>query len=205
MSSSSFSEPKKVAFDHTAPHTVVIMGPPRSGTSMVSGILRLLGIYMGQCNTANNEDPRFNKKRGTDKIRTLIAANNAAYPVWGWKEPSTHTYYDDVADLVRTPYLIVVCRNILGSAASKLKHTGDGDMARLLGSYANHYMKIGKLANQTDAPCLYINYDKAVSDPVALAEYLSQRLLGKALDDDMKDRITRYCAPGEYKSIEDFL
>ena len=84
---SSFFEAKEVPFDHTAPHTVVVMGPPRSGTSMVSGILRLLGIYMGNCNTANNEDPRFNKKRGTESIRALIAQNNATYPVWGGKNP----------------------------------------------------------------------------------------------------------------------
>jgi hypothetical protein len=202
---SSFFEPKEVAFDREAPHTVVVLGPPRSGTSMVSGILRLLGVYMGACNTANNEDPRFNKKRGTESIRALIAENNATYPVWGWKEPSTHIYYDAVSDLVRTPFFIGIYRNILGSASSKLKHTGDADLAHLAGSYAVHYQKISKLLNRAETPCLYVNYDKVLSDPVALASYLSERLKGQPLAPDMHDRIARYCAPGEYKSIEDFL
>ncbi|MDG1118553.1 MAG: hypothetical protein P8N72_15725 [Flavimaricola sp.] len=40
---SSFFEPQKdLMFDNTQPHTIVVMGPPRSGTSMVAGILRLL-------------------------------------------------------------------------------------------------------------------------------------------------------------------
>lgn len=202
---SSFFEPKDVVFDHTAPYTVVVLGPPRSGTSMVSGILRLLGIYMGECNAANNEDPRFNKKHGAESIRALITQHNASYPVWGWKEPSTHIYYDEVTDLVRTPFFIGVYRNILGSASSKLKHTGDADLAQLAGSYAMHYQKISKLLNRATTPCLYINFDKVLSDPVALANYLSERLRGEPLASDMHDRIRRFCTPGEYKSIENFL
>jgi hypothetical protein len=110
-----------------------------------------------------------------------------------------------VSDLVRTPFFIGIYRNILGSASSKLKHTGDADLAHLAGSYAVHYQKISKLLNRAETPCLYVNYDKVLSDPVALASYLSERLKGQPLAPDMHDRIARYCAPGEYKSIEDFL
>lgn len=202
---SCFFDPSGPSFDRTSPHTIVVLGPPRSGTSMVSGILRLLGIYMGDCNVSNNEDPRFKKTQGTVKIRSLIADNNQVFPVWGWKEPSTHTYYDGIADLVRAPFFIVVCRNILGSVSSKLKHTGVGDVAQLTRSYAAHYVKIGKLVHTTKAPCLYVNYDTALIDPIALAQDLSQRLLGQPLNDDMIRRITRYCTPGAYKSINDFL
>ena len=193
------------SFDQTSPHTIVVLGPPRSGTSMISGILRLLGIYMGECNISNNEDPRFNKTQGAKSIRSLIAANNATHPVWGWKEPSTHIYYENVADLVRNPFFIVVCRNILGSASSKLKHTGDGDIARLVGGYAGHYLKISKPVNHSNAPCIYINYDKALSDPVALADHLSRRFMDQPLDANKHDRIARYCVPGNYKSIDDFI
>jgi hypothetical protein len=192
-------------FDRTAPHTIVVLGPPRSGTSMVAGILRLLGIYMGECNVSNNEDPRFKKTQGVDKIRALIADNNAAHQVWGWKEPSTHMYYGDIADQLRAPFHIVVCRNVLGSVSSKLKHTGQGDVAGLMRSYAAHYVKIGTLVNQSNAPCLYVNYDTALADPIALAHDLSERFLGKPLDADLAQCITRYCVPGAYKSINDFL
>lgn len=202
---SSFFETNMIAFDHTAPHTIVVLGPPRSGTSMVSGILRLLGIYMGSCNSANNEDPRFNKKRGTQSIRDLITKTNADHPVWGWKEPSTHIYYEDVSDLVRMPFFIGVYRNILGSVSSKLKHTGKADLSNLAGSYAMHYQKISKLMSHAETPCLYINYDEVISDPVELAQHLSERLRGQQLDQNKHDLIKRYCAPGEYKSIDDFL
>lgn len=202
---SGFLEVGAASFDPAAPHTIVVLGPPRSGTSMVAGLLRLLGVYMGECNVSNNEDPRFNKAQGADKIRALIAANNVALPVWGWKEPSTHLYYDAVADLVRAPFFIVVSRNILGSISSKAKHTGQGDVASLMGSYARHYVKIGKLVQSGDAPCIYVNYDQVLDDPVALAQHLSHRFLGKPLDSDRADRIARFCAPGAYKPITDFL
>jgi len=203
---SSFIEPMDISFDYTAPHTVVVLGPPRSGTSMIAGILRILGVYMGQCNESNNEDPRFNKRHSIESIRALITANNAAHPQqWGWKEPSTHIYFTEVADLVRTPFFVVSYRNIMASAASKLKHTDSGDVGKLTGSYASHYLRISKLLNNSPAPRLYVNFEKALQDPLGLAEHLSQRFFGVALDRDMHDKITRYCAPGAYKPISDFL
>ena len=172
---------------------------------MVAGILRILGIYMGQCNVKNHEDPRFNQKQSIDLIRALITSNNANFPIWGWKEPSTHRYWDKVEDVVRNPYFIGVYRNILSSAASKLKHTGSADLLSMPGSIAAHYQKISALMMKPEIPCLFINYDEVLSDPVELAKFLSLRLKGQALEESMAERIALFCAPGVYKSIEEFL
>lgn len=202
--SSFFEPPKDLIFDNTQPHTVVVLGPPRSGTSMVAGILRLLGIYMGQCNVKNHEDSRFNQKESIESIRALIHENNENFPIWGWKEPSTHKYWEEVEDVVRKPYFIGVYRNILSSAASKLKHTGTADLLSMPRSIATHYQKISTLMMKPEIPCLFVNYDEVISDPVELAGFLSLRLQGKALEDDMAERIALFCAPGQYKSIQDF-
>ena len=42
---------------------VILHGVPRSGTSMISGTLRLMGVYMGEVNAKNHEGPRFNAKK----------------------------------------------------------------------------------------------------------------------------------------------
>ncbi|WP_281858578.1 hypothetical protein [Litoreibacter halocynthiae] len=161
---------------------------------------------MGECYVANNEDPRFNERLSVDSIRALIAENNTSYPVWGWKEPSTHTYFNEVSDLVRTPFFIAVYRNILGSASSKRKHTEeDVNFAKLAKTYATHYVKISGLLKRANGPCFYVKYNETLSAPLALAGNLSERLRGEALSSDMSDRIARYCTPGEYKSINDFL
>ncbi|MEP5154747.1 hypothetical protein [Planktotalea sp.] len=203
---SSYVEINIDQYDQTAPNTIVVLGPPRSGTSMISGILRLLGIYMGECTNTNNEDPRFNKRQSVESIRELIGSNNQDYPQqWGWKQPSTYLYYDKVADVVRAPIFIVSYRNILASSASKLKHTDTGDIGRLVGGYARNYLRIAKLLKEHDGPRILVNYEKVLEDPIALGEALSKRLLGKDLSPEVRGKLEAYCAPGSYKPIEDYL
>ena len=36
--------------------TIIVFGPHRSGTSMLSGCLKILGVYMGESNRPNHED-----------------------------------------------------------------------------------------------------------------------------------------------------
>ena len=56
-----------------------------------------------------------------------------------------------------------------------------------------------------EIPCLFINYDEVLADPVELARFLSLRLIGKPLEESMAERVALFCAPGSYKSIEEFL
>ncbi|NDV51659.1 hypothetical protein [Salipiger sp. PrR003] len=201
----SFIETTVSSSDSAQPPTVIVLGPPRSGTSMISGILRLLGIYMGECNPKNNEDQRFNKTNDTADIEALISQNNTSHGIWGWKHPSTHIYYESIAGSVRNPFFIASFRNVLDAAASKLKHTGSGDPLDLIRPYASHYVKISSLIAESGRPCIYVNYDKAAADPVPLAEHLAQRLLGRTLEDRERKKVTEYCTPGSYKSIDELL
>jgi hypothetical protein len=201
----SFFETHTAPFDRREPHTVIVLGPPRSGTSMISGILRLMGMYMGECNTANNEDPRFNKRNSVGSIRKLIEKNNDQRPVWGWKEPSTHTYLSSVLDSVRNPFFIVSVRNVLAAAGSKLKHTDSGDVEQLIGAYSRHYMNISTLLRSIEAPTIFVNFEQAVTDPLELIDHLSDRLQGSSLDTETRDRIIQYCLPTGYKAISDFI
>ena len=56
---------KKICLTINAPEgpedykTVVVLGVERGGTSMAAGIIRALGVDMGQRAGLNHEDPRF--------------------------------------------------------------------------------------------------------------------------------------------------
>lgn len=56
-----------------------------------------------------------------------------------------------------------------------------------------------------EIPRLFINYDEVRSDPVALARFLSLRLIGNPIEERMAKRVALFCAPGEYKSMEELL
>jgi hypothetical protein len=196
-----FFEERLEKFNRNVPHTVVVLGPPRSGTSMLAGMLRMLDIYMGACNERNHEDPCFNKRVGVSSIRKKITENNSKYCVWGWKEPSTHTYFHQITDSIRNPLIIASYRNILGAVASKIKRSGEVSSEGLIKSYTRHYMQIAELIDTLQAPTLYIDHEKALHAPDDVAERLSTLLTGRTLDDRMRSEIRAFCEPGSYKPI----
>ena len=106
---------------------------------MVSGLLRLFGVPMGEhVNDANNEDEEFLSARGTrrqladpearnavlvDLIR-LFRSRNERHPVWGWKDPLAPLYIRDVFPLMRNPRFLVIFRDPFAVALNQNRHSG---------------------------------------------------------------------------------
>jgi hypothetical protein len=108
--------------------THIVLGCPRGGTSMIAGLLRLAGVYMGEkINENNNEDLEFiahkgiraifthperaeEKTRLLDAYRTLIAKRNRERVLWGWKDPIAIYYLKEVFDGLRNPHFFVLTR-----------------------------------------------------------------------------------------------
>lgn len=88
---------------HMDINSIVVCGSPRSGTSMISGILRTMGVDMGNdyCDPDNNEDSRYLIHNGNraifhdnttfteylEKITPLISEQNSKR-LTGWKDPA---------------------------------------------------------------------------------------------------------------------
>lgn len=93
---------------------------------MTAGLLRLAGINMGDnIDEDNNEDQDFLAHRGDwgafedakysseliDGIRREIVQKNRLHSVWGWKDPISIQYLEQVIELVRNPHIILVTRD----------------------------------------------------------------------------------------------
>lgn len=181
--------------------TLIVLGPPRSGTSMLAGVLKILGVYMGESNRPNHEDHRFNHKVSTvEEIREIVADYNSKYSVWGWKEPSTHNYLSEISDVLRNPVYIVSCRNPFDAALSKIKRTNEGDFEKLLTGVSNQYIKNIHALKDTGSEIHYVNHEMALAEPKVLAEHLA-KVLGIELSQEKAVEIEAFCAPGSYKKI----
>lgn len=128
----------------------VVLGVPRSGTSLVAGILHTLGIDMGegylQPADANNpagyfEDlriQRLNKqitgiRYGTGQPPDIDAEKKMAYrdlaaecqrrPLWGMKDPRLCFTLHWVTPYLKDARLIVVRRDLKASAESMVLHS----------------------------------------------------------------------------------
>lgn len=128
--------------------TVVVLGAPRGGTSMVTGALRALGVFMGNNLGHQHEDPVFRKDTPlSDKLKA-VATYNGEHDVWGWKLPNSIYYYADLHSSLRNPVFIVVYRNPMAVASSSARRDKREFTFRLLEVPVNHYKRMHKVIDE---------------------------------------------------------
>ena len=202
--------------DSTPPppeRTIVCIGTPRGGTSMVAGAIAMLGVPMGKDLPENIEDPNFNPidhdtaRRGPfiDHVRQTVRERNATHPVWGWKYPRADRYLKDIVADLRNPRLVVVQRDpapatIRGVRAAR--RLGEDEAAA---AYRTARERLKVMATQLDMvealglPSYLLSYEKAVLFPRRFLRDLAG-FVGCPLPDDVSP-ILEFMKPGKYKNL----
>lgn len=188
--------------------TYVMFGTRRGGTSMTAGVLRALGLDLGDVGRRkNNEDPNF-QSGGPTRMRAAIEKRNAEQDVWGWKFPAAATYLPAVFRSIRNPFLVVVYRDPVAAALSQARldgrHNRRSARISLHEGNANTNMNTGFVL-ATDRPCLLISNEKALHDPSPLIDELADFLHAPRPGDELRAQILDYMAPGQYKSFDEFF
>lgn len=194
---------KAIGIGAATPRTVVCLGTPRGGTSMVAGAIVGLGVPMGRDLTANVEDPDFNANRLgkplTDFVRDLpavIAARNADHAVWGWKFPRAGSYLGEIAGKLRQPMLVVVMRDPVPAV---LRDLNRGSMSAM--EAVQQRVRMGtrnvNLVETLQVPALMVSYERAITYPT---DFLTE--LAGFLKCDLPTDLTPildFMKPGAYK------
>ncbi len=175
-----------------AEKTVIVVGVQRGGTSMVAGVVRELGINLGDNLGNNHEDPEFLSK-DLDVIRATIARKNAARDVWGWKMPHSSEYLLELLPDVRNPHVIIVFRNLLAMAESQMKRS-ETIFERAFRFSLNRLNQVGSIVNEINAPLMLVNYESAIGKPGAFIDELVS-FLRLAPDADARGRAERMVDP----------
>jgi hypothetical protein len=196
--------------------TVCVLGAPRGGTSMIAGILRKVGVFMGdEINEANNEDHGFLAHGGRRAIffkperagekadflahaAKLVRSRNADHDLWGWKDPIAAHYISDLNPQLRNPVFIVVTRD-LGAIAQRehIEEEGAGPPSRAL-SYlkfaCEEYVMIADFIGARARPTLLVSYERALRAPAALGRAIAE-FVGVTPSQDYESWVQEYVAP----------
>lgn len=155
--------------------TVVILGVERGGTSMVAGMVRALGVDLGERAGRNHEDPRF-LSEDRSVLSQRIAENNARKDCWGFKMPKASLMLDFYSEHLRNPHYILVFRNI-ASVVDSWQTRGGSDPLQTGAHAINYYSTALANLGESAAPLALANYERACEDPEhfaqALADFLS--------------------------------
>lgn len=128
--------------------TLVVLGCPKGGTSMVSGTLHRLAVHMGDYLDEKYEDADFHPSLPIEKIKNAIKERNKEYLLWGWKRPNTIKYLRSVFSLLRNPHLVIVYRNPLSVAQSSTSRQRKKFTQHDINIAVDHYREIHQTLKQ---------------------------------------------------------
>lgn len=145
--------------------TIVVLGAPRGGTSMVAATLRSLGVMMGEKLGNQHEDPRFRRDIPIASMMQTILDRNTAHDVWGWKLPNTVYYVEKLLPYLRNPHFVAIFRNPYAISHSSAQRDERAYDVRLLKAAANHTKLVVDLIGRTNAPTALISFEAAIQQP----------------------------------------
>lgn len=182
---------------------------------MVAGIVRKLGIFMGdKIDPANSEDMEFLTHNGRRDLfeetrfaqeriefcksaEKLINERNSRCDIWGWKDPISAYYIQDLFHVLRNPVFIFVTRDPGAIAQRERIEEGVSYRRRLLGYIGvalNSYSRCIDIVSQRARPTLLISYERALRSPREVGHAIRD-LIGVAPPADFDSWLQSYIVP----------
>ena len=154
-----------------APITVIVSGVGRSGTSMTAAVVNALGIPMGRTqNEAVFEDKEFVAALlyfDWGLMRALIDKRNRETSRWGIKFPSLQNHiFPDQLDRFRNPYLVLVTRDPVATAArATISDPEGGSDAEAFYNVSEQAYDMMRFVQKVKLPTLLLSYEKFIAFP----------------------------------------
>jgi hypothetical protein len=173
--SSSLQNPGIVVLNDAPPTetaTIIVVGVPRSGTSMIAAVLDRLGLFLGErADQAVFEDIDIAAALEHDptSLADIVARYNAAHPIWGFKRPLAFQKIAQSLHNFRNPRLIMTFRDPLAIALRDTISSNAPLLAAIESSTALT-ARMARFAQTVPAPVLMVSYEKALADPCRLIE-----------------------------------
>lgn len=151
----------------TPGRTVMVFGVGRGGTSAVAGMLRELGLSMGDTlHPLKHEWSPLAYDGDTidiDTSATTIAAMNGKHLNWGWKSPRDIFSLDKYLHLLRNPRVIIVFRNMLDNLLSAAQHEAM-DLPPLADGIGQVFRQLSLVLGTVTVPTALMSYETLTSD-----------------------------------------
>ncbi|WP_420857393.1 hypothetical protein [Marivivens marinus] len=180
--------------DNDSPHfrTIIIVGLPRSGTSMPAKALHDLGVWMGDgIDQAVFEDVRLADalERRVEDLSGVIQDYNSRYDIWGFKRPMAFKLLKKHIKRFRNPRIVVMFRDPL--AISKRNAISvDVSIEMALRNAAREISDLIDFALSIDVPKMLVSYEKVMSIPEEFVETLVQFVGCNPTPDEFKEAVS---------------
>lgn len=166
---------------HPGRGTVLVLGTPRGGTSVVAGICHMIGVPMGlDIDHSNVEDREFRRIMQSDERTQLLPGflerlHNSA-PIAGAKDPTVIDHLHEVTELLPDPVYVVASRDVY--TATQREVVEGHDFVQCLRSTMKRKYAIIDFVESTRHPVIVVSYERLMQDPIAAIRSLGDFLMG---------------------------
>jgi hypothetical protein len=166
---------------HHGRGTVLVLGTPRGGTSVVAGICHMLGVPMGlEIDRSNMEDLRFRallaSEQRAEQVSAYLTELQQLGPIVGAKDPTAIDHLAEVFPAIPRPILVVASRDVY---ASVQREVAEGfDYFEALRATVRRKYSVLDFAAATDHPLIVVSYERLMHDPTSAVRLLAQFLMG---------------------------
>ena len=175
--------------------TLVILGTPRGGTTMIAGLAQRCGVDIGENLPDNLEDPDF-AENDHERIRRAIRERNRSKSLWGWKFPRAAAYLEAVQEKLVNPHYVIVWRDIY-SASLRRVVKGEDQIAALNWAQSIQRQNLD-LMKKLNGPVLLISYARAIAEPSSVANDICDFIDVQPAYDITE--LHEFTQPGSYKT-----
>lgn len=148
--------------------TIIAIGVPRSGTSMIGSVLHALGVFLGEkADLAVFEDTEIAsamERDDVDSLRALVADRNTRYSIWGFKRPLAYRYLSRFMDVFRNPRIVVTFRDP-AAIAKRNEISLSQPFFDVLKEAASATTDLVTNLKGFPCPIMTVSYEKALEDP----------------------------------------
>lgn len=191
--------------------TICVLGSARSGTSMVSGLLRIMGINMGDnLDPDNNEDRDFHQvthplselvlpsdpghKQKLKDMKAFIKGKNQN-KIWGWKDPQAIFYFDKIDRYLENPHCIMIFRDPLAIVQREIDQKIFEDVTKTMNTVIkrrfNQMFANLEYIEQKKYALLLISYERALRQKFELIDELAS-FIDVELTDEQRQACEAY-------------
>lgn len=182
---------------HPGRGTVLVLGTPRGGTSVVAGICHMLGVPMGiDIDESNMEDREFRRILAGGDVRTgareYFTRARHRRSLVGVKSPVVIDRLGEFYSAVTEPVLVVVSRDVYATA--QREECSGQEFFASLREVIRRKFAVLDFVEETDAPLLVVSYERLLQDPDRAVGSLALFITGSH-DQDLVGRTAALVRP----------
>ncbi|MQT15279.1 hypothetical protein [Segnochrobactrum spirostomi] len=184
--------------------TLLVLGVARTGTSLVSGMLRELGVFMGaRAHGLKHEQDFILPDDDYSTIIEKIERMNSEHQIWGWKSPMSLFFYQKFIHHLRNPHIIITFRNPLSAALSAAKYNNT-PLEVALSDYNDVMSSVYALIERSYFPTALFNFEAAQRDIEGAVDGLARFLdMGEEMRGAKAGAYRFFNADGGYRAVSE--